>query len=184
MKLSILICGLEGREKSRRELLSTLASQYIGDEVEILQYVDDGKIKIGDKRNELMSLAKGDYVCFIDDDDMVSKDYILKLLTAIEKNPDCCSLMGVMTWNGIYPQVFEHSIQYKEYKTIEDADIMYERYPNHLNAIKSSIAKQFIFPSVTHGEDTDWATQIHRSGLLKTEVEIPGIIYHYQYTRK
>lgn len=62
--------------------------------------------------------------------------------------------------------------------------VTYERYPNHLNCIKSSIAKKFKFPETNHGEDTDWATQIHKSGLIKTEHYIPEIIYYYDYKSK
>jgi hypothetical protein len=53
-----------------------------------------------------------------------------------------------------------------------------------LNCIKASIAKQFKFPEINHGEDTQWATQIKESGLLKKEVYIDKILYHYQYVTK
>lgn len=184
IKLSILIPSLADRYETRTALLFSLFSQYKGGEVEILTEVDKGEMSIGHKRNLLLDKAKGDYVCFIDDDDEISSDYTLKALTAIESNPDCCSLMGVITWNGEDPQTFEHSIKYKEYKTDLKAPIVYERYPNHLNIIRASIAKQFRFLEINHGEDTDWATQILKSGLIKTEAQIPGVIYHYKYKRK
>ena len=183
MKLSILICGLVSRNDTYALLINELSKQYNGSEVEVISLTDSGEKTIGEKRNILLNQAKGEYVCFVDDDDMISKDYILKILTALESNPDCCSLLGVITWNGENPELFEHSIKYKEYKTTENP-IMYERYPNHLNVIRSSIAKQFKFPETNHGEDTDWATAINKSGLLKTEAYIPGIIYHYQYKQK
>jgi len=78
--------------------------------------------------------------------------------------------------------MFEHSIRYNAYKTNPDGyEVRYERFPNHLNCIKSSIAKQFIFPEKNHGEDTDWATQVHRSGLIQTEHYIKEVIYYYDY---
>ena len=184
MRLSILVPSIVTRYESRTALLFALSAQYKGNDVEILTEVDRGEMSIGHKRNLLLDRANGDYVCFIDDDDEVSKDYILKGLTAIESNPDCCSLTGVITWNGESPQTFEHSIKYKEWKTDLNAPIVYERFPNHLNIIRSSIAKQFKFLEINHGEDKDWSTQIHESGLLKTEAEIPGVIYHYKYMRK
>lgn len=184
MKLSILIPSLVDRYESRTELLFSLSAQYKGNDVEILTEIDRGEMSIGHKRNLLLQRAKGDYVCFVDDDDSVGSDYILKALTALESTPDCCSLLGVITWNGDTPQTFEHSIKYKEYKTNLEAPIVYERYPNHLNIIRTSIAKQFMFLEINHGEDTDWATQIFKSGLLKTEATIPGVIYHYKYKRK
>ena len=181
MKLSILICTLNSRFHFFSELINQLNKQKRS-EVEVLYEKDDGQMIIGDKRNKLLKRAKGDYVAFIDDDDSISSDYIEKVLKAIESNPDCCSLTGVMTWNGVNPQIFEHSIKYKAYKTnTNNEPIKYERYPNHLNIIKREIAQQFSFISVNNGEDTHWATQIFNAGVLKTEAIIEGVIYHYKF---
>jgi len=38
---------------------------------------------IGAKRNQLLHRAKGDYVAFVDDDDLVSSDYVNKVLSAV-----------------------------------------------------------------------------------------------------
>lgn len=149
------------------------------------------ELSIGAKRNWLLDKAESDYVCFIDDDDMIQPSYIDHMMKAIDSGCDCASLKGVITWDGKKAEVFEHSIKYKAYKT-NDAfqpnyymhNITYERYPNHLNLIKTSIAKQFKFPEINHGEDTDWATQIFNSGLLKKEYDIKDIIYYYQYVTK
>ena len=82
-------------------------------------------------------------------------------------------------------KIFEHSIDYKEYKTNPPTfAITYERYPNHLNVIKTDIAKQFKFPEISFGEDTSFATQVFKSGLLKTEGYIGDVIYHYKYKTK
>jgi glycosyltransferase involved in cell wall biosynthesis len=135
---------------------------------------------IGQKRNELLQKATGEYICFIDDDDKISDEYLRLVLKALKSKPDCLSLRGVITFDGHEPKLFEHSIKYSEYRTTANV-ITYERYPNHLNVIKSSIAKQFTFPEINFGEDTDWATQINKSGLLKKEVYIEEIIYYYKY---
>jgi glycosyltransferase involved in cell wall biosynthesis len=135
---------------------------------------------IGEKRNQLLQKASGEYVCFIDDDDKLSNDYIRLILKALQSKPDCISLKGVITFDGHDPKIFEHSIRYSEYRTTANV-ITYERYPNHLNVIKSSIAKQFKFQEISFGEDTDWATQIHKSGLLKKEVHIDEILYYYKF---
>lgn len=182
-KLSILIPTLS----SRRPLCDSLhwhLVQQKTEEVEILVYEDNGEEAIGKKRNDLLDWAKGEYVCYFDDDDIPSKDYVKHILEGIEKGVDCVSLRGVITWDGENPELFEHSIKYDAYKTNDTGAIKYERYPNHLNAIKSSIAKQFKFPEINFGEDTDWATQIHKSGLIKTEHYVDAVIYHYQYISK
>lgn len=150
------------------------------------------RISIGEKRNALIAEAvkyqdqnKDGYVAFVDDDDNVSKHYVSLLLEGIRTGADCCSLRGIITDDGVNPRVFEHSIKYKEYRTvIRNGKEFYERYPNHLNCMKLSIAQQFPFPAINHSEDTDFANQVFRSGLLKTEHWIDEIIYHYEFQSK
>jgi glycosyltransferase involved in cell wall biosynthesis len=163
------------------KLYAELYKQCFGKHIEVIY--DDMGGTIGEKRNRLLSDANGEYVAFIDDDDTVASDYVDTLLMALSTSPDCVSLRGVITWDGANPELFEHSIKYSAYATTTNP-IKYERYPNHLNCIKASIAKQFKFPEINHGEDTDWATQIKESGLLKKEVYIDKILYHYQYVTK
>lgn len=177
-KLSILIPALISRYDNN-VVLKQLNAQNLTD-IEVLVYYDNGELSIGEKRNKLLKSANGEYLCFIDDDDSISNNFIKYIMDGINKDVDCCSLRGVITWDGGNPEIFEHSIKYKEYATT-DNPIKYERYPNHLNVIKASIAKQFKFPEINHGEDTDWATQIFKSGLIKTEHYIPEVIYNYNY---
>ena len=186
MKLSILVCTLPQRFEQYEELRYNLLEQ-MGDyseQVELL--TDDHQTDtIGTKRNRLLKEASGEYVCFIDDDDDVSSSYIRTIMEALHANPgvDCCSLRGVITWDGARPEIFEHSVTYHAYKTNDspEAHVKYERFPNHLNTIKSSIAKKFSFPEINHGEDTDWATQIHLTGKIKTEAYIDKVLYHYLF---
>jgi len=147
------------------------------EDIEILVDPTEGET-IGFKRNKLLQRAKGDFVLWIDDDDRVSDNFIVNVMMGIELDRDCCSLKGVITENSRNPKTFIHSIKYKEYREFNG---IYERFPNHLNCIRASIAKQFRFPETNHGEDTDWATQIFNSGLIKTEHWIDDVIYFYEY---
>ena len=182
MKLSILIPSLTTRYESRTALLSSLSTQYKGDDVEVLTQVDRGYMSIGHKRNLLLDRAKGDYLCFADDDDELVSNYISLIMEGIDKGVDCCSLLGVYTTNGTNPELFEHSIKHKEWiDGTPTQGIRYFRPPNHLNCIKSDIAKKFRFEEINHGEDRLWSDAIQRSGLLKTEHMITDILYHYKF---
>lgn len=182
MILSILVCSLEEKRKFFRERLNDILNFQITEGVEVLWEIDNGELSIGAKRNNLLQRAVGEYICFMDDDDRPSWDYIEKAMKALESKPDCCSLNGVITENGLKPKLFVHSLAYdRYYDEVINGKMVYFRFPNHLNIIKSSIAKQFRFPETNHGEDTDFATQIHKSGLIKTQAEIEGIIYNYDY---
>lgn len=185
MKLSILICTIPERKAFFDRLMKIIDRQET-DQTEV-NWDPTPNASIGAKRNRLLQQASGQYVAFIDDDDRVSDNYIQLLMEGINKGVDCCSLKGIITEDGKNPLLFEHSIKYGIYRTITDSqpgEIRYERYPNHLNCIKASIAKQFRFPEKNHGEDTDWATLIHQSGLIKTEHYIPETIYYYEYRSK
>lgn len=142
------------------------------------------KDTIGKKRNRLLAAASGNYLAFFDSDDSPSPEYISTLREGVLSGRDCISLRGIMTVDGMNPEVFEHSIRYSAYKTNEGVlfpDVKYERFPNHISCIKSSIAKQFKFPEINWSEDTKWATKLFESGLIKTEYYTDKILYHYLY---
>ena len=183
MKLSILICHLQSREVSYRELELELLRQIevhrAQSDVEILSETDNGEMSIGAKRNLLLSRAVGEYICFIDDDDMVSSDYIKKILSALETRPDCCSLQGRIYFSKGRRQgtsrIFKHSIKYKGWY---EATGIYYRCPNHLNVVKRIYAMATLFPEIDNGEDKDYSFRL--LPLLKTEIEIEGTIYFYK----
>ena len=187
MKLSILILTIPNRKRMFDKLISELNNQFTDEkfvpfeDYEILIQSDTDKT-IGEKRNELLERARGEYIAFIDDDDMIGEDYIKCFVEGYEYKPDCYSLRGLMTWDGINPELFEHSIKYTAWATTGNT-IKYERFPNHLNFIKSSIAKQVKFPHLWSAEDRDWSHELNRRQLLKKEYFIDRIIYKYQYIR-
>lgn len=182
--LSILVCTMPSRAAMFGRLQTEFWQQtlpYAGD-IELL-WDDRMDITKGEKRNDLLQRASGKYVSYHDDDDWPEPHYIKLLMKAAESDCDCASLKGIITWDGINPEIFEHSLKYKEWRTTQN-EVKYERFPNHLNMIRSEIAKQFFFPHKDHGEDFDWSTLVHQSGALKTEFYIPEVIYNYRYSTK
>lgn len=184
MKLSILILTIPGREefldRLQSELFSQAAELNIIDQVEFLIHPEDG-VSIGQKRNELLEQAKGQYLCFHDDDDFPSIVYLKTLFEGISKQPDCISLRGNYYIDGKFDGVFEHSLKYKSWETHEGSAIKYVRTPNHLNCIKSSIAKQILFPEKNFSEDHAWSIALQKSGLIRTEYYTDEILYNYYY---
>lgn len=180
MTLSILIPTITGREHLLDRLLNIIIEQqqWVKLNVEIITEKDSRQKSIGEKRNLLLSKATGEYSVFIDDDDIIPEYYLSEVEKAIESGPDSIGFKGNYKENGIQRKEFIHSIKYSEY-----SETMYYFYrpPNHLNPIKTSIAKQFKFPHKNMFEDTDWAMQVQRSGLLKTEFFIDKIMYNYNY---
>lgn len=175
--LSIIIPTIEKRKHMLREIVSELSSQIKGRAIEII-VVQGEEWTIGYKRNRGLSLAKGKYVCYVDDDDRVSHKYIDLVYEGIMQDVDCCSLVGIITTNGTQEKTFVHSIAHNKYF---EEDGIYYRPPNHLNVIRASIAKQFEFQEINFGEDQDWAMRICNSGLLKKEHQIDDILYYYDF---
>ena len=171
-KLSILICTIRGREHLLERLLSVLDPQ-CGKCVEVLIEKDSGRMSTGKKRNVLLEKAKGDYIAFIDDDDLISEDYMAKILWGLQENPDCCSLEGLLIREKTQLS-FYHSIEYEEW--FRKGDICY-RCPNHLNAVKRELALKVKFPYQDKGEDCDYSLRLRP--LLETESKTEGILYYY-----
>lgn len=177
MKLSLLIPTLAGREEYLDRLLSILRPQ-LTNEVEVVVEKDCGDLSIGEKRNNLIAKAVGDYVAFIDDDDRVAADYISQLMVGINKTVDVVSIQGELTTNGTQVHKFIDK-PYRKWVRIPDGT--YIRGVQHLDAIKRSIASQFKFPHKNFAEDQEWGQQIEASRLVTSYHSVDKPIYFYDY---
>lgn len=174
-KLSILICHLPSRVHYLDRLLQVLRPQLRPD---VNIRIDGGEGSVGAKRNRLLQAATGLYSAFVDDDDLVSMDYVERILRASSQGFDCCSLTGEITVDGGVPRTFSHSMKHGPEWREENG--VYLRPPNHLNAVRSEIAKQVTFPDSSFGEDHRWSTRLWP--LLQTEAETgPEPLYFYEF---
>lgn len=175
-KLSILIPSLNSRKDKLQQLMDALRPQK-KDNVEFMVLPDDGQMSIGQKRNMLLMQSHGEYVAFVDDDDMVPNDYVDRVLKGLMTNPDCTSLTGRIVFSDGYSRPFVHSLRYDRW--IDDHENkVYYRPPNHLNAIKREHAVKVGFPQINLGEDRHFSVNIRQ--YLKKESWIDGEIYEYR----
>jgi len=180
-KLSILICTIEGREDSLEELLSRLSPQTT-DEVEILIEKDKAQNNISIKRNKLLDRSIGDYVCFVDDDDMVSEDYVSEILKGIETKPDVVGFKMVFYVDGVFEKIYNHTRQSLSKSTVyyEDGKKHQFHLIDHLNPVKREHAIKTKFSTtLKRGEDTDYAKRIQM--CLRSEVLIDKVLYMYLF---
>jgi glycosyltransferase involved in cell wall biosynthesis len=175
-KLSILICTLEKRDEMFKLLYAKLAYQYSGEDVEIISSIDNGEMSVGEKRNNLLEQAKGEWVAFADDDDRVSSDYIKELLSGIETGADVITFQVSVSLNGATPKLCYYS---KNFDADYNEPNAYFRLPNHLMCVKRELALQVPFKEVNFGEDADYAKRLQP--LLKTEHSIDKVLYHYDF---
>ena len=125
MKLSILIPSVAERRntflpKSLNMLYGQLESLPIEDqkEVEIIYLIDNKTMMLGDKRNLMVDMAKGEYIAFVDCDDRISADYISSLLEGIKSGADSIVFLASVSLNGNPPRICRYSKDYpNDYNT-------------------------------------------------------------------
>ena len=86
MLWSVLISGIPERYHTVQpllfSLLETQSAARIPD-IELCYLLDNKRRTVGAKRNALLDMARGEYVSFIDDDDLVATDYVQRIHRAI-----------------------------------------------------------------------------------------------------
>lgn len=179
-KLSILIPTLPDRKHFLQRLRNVLDKQ-LTPEVEVLTDDRPCTVPTGAKRNDLIARAQGEYITFIDDDDLIAHEYVQLILSALKNNPDVVTYCGRITTNGSNPVDWIIKLG-SDYCT---KDGKYLRWPNHLSVMKKSIIKDIKFESIWKQEDYKWSKIIHDRKILKSEVHIPRQLYFYEErTRK
>lgn len=178
--LSILICAVPERRQQLERLVDFLRWQMLSfqypSRVEICVDLGDGKV--GEKRQRLLERAVGNYVAFVDDDDWVDVKYVERVFVACMQGQDACSLVGVITENGINPKRFEHSVRNATAYTRDDG--VYIRPVNHLNAVRRDLALKAGFVAKNVGEDVLYADKLVT--LIQSEASTGDTpLYHYWY---
>ena len=82
-KWSILILTLPQRAAMLGRLLEVLRPQ-ICDGVELLIGESDPSLPVGENREALRQRARGEYISFIDDDDLVLPHFVERILPALD----------------------------------------------------------------------------------------------------
>jgi len=182
---SILIPTITGRETRLYFLLESIEERRKricpSLKIEICLSFDNREKKIGSKRQELLVNAKGKYMSFVDDDDLLTDAYFEDALATIEGEFHVCRLRGQMN-----QYTFTHGLENTLNRPMFE-DNVFLRPPNHLNVMLSDIGKLFSFKDAIRGEDLDWTIQLAKSNLLKTQYTSDPSRIHYIYnlgTRK
>ncbi len=161
MRLSILIPTVPSRKAKLAKLLDKLEKQ-VTDEVQIICLYDNKRWSLGAKRNKLIHLADSKYICFVDDDDDVTDDYVDKILLATEQDPD------LITFNVRYTS-----------DSGEDYLCSYSNgeRPAHIHVWRKENIKDF--PDKSAGEDTRWVKDNLQN--ITSVYTIDKVLYHYKF---
>jgi len=176
MKWSILILTQPSRAGFLARLLSVLEPQVEKfPDVEICVRLFDKSMDLGTNRSEMIKQAKGAYVNFVDDDDLVPPVYVEHIYPLLNK--DYVGFRVQMDIDGVDQKPTYHSLKYKEWNG--DSDGWY-RDISHVNPIRRSIAIQVPMRG-GHGEDARWAQEVRNLHLVRTENYLPEIMYYYHF---
>jgi len=187
--ISILILSIPSRTESVTALMKKLEGQ-LGNRrsVEILVLTDNKSQSISEKRNVLLRAARGQFVCFMDDDDGIANDYIDQLLTAVKENPsvDCVSFNQFCSLDG-EPMNVEFGIGNPHgqlWRTQEGMLGDIKRPPYHMCLWRREIAQSEEFRPMYSAngqstEDIDWLMRLYPKVQTEHHIDAPLHMYIY-----
>jgi len=178
--LSILTPSVPSRLEQLNALRAMLASQ-IGDQlaVEHLILIDNKRRTVGEKRDNLLRIALGRYVAFVDDDDFVSEDYINEIVARTWSNADVITFRQLATVNG---QTAEIQFRLGNENQSFQPGMLVKRNAWHICAWRRELALTSHFPAWNYGEDWEFAAPLCR--IAKTEEHIPKVLHYYRHDAK
>ncbi len=185
--LTICVAALSSRGAMFQRLFERFKAQVGGHAVELLYCEDDGSAPAGLKRQALLNAARGRYVSFVDDDDLVSSDYIHSICFAT-KNVDI--VPDVITFDLDYTDIrsgrgksrWRFGLDYAD--RIELGPKLFGMTANHLCAWKREIAIKVPYSAVWYGDDLFWYKPLHAAGFARVESHISKPLYEYIYRPK
>lgn len=180
MKLSILIPSIPERLDQLKSVISfyeSMIEKYnLTGQVELLSLCDNKKRSIGQKRTDLISLAKGEYVVMSDEDDRLTRRYFEKISAAMDTNSDVITYFQFARINDDF--------------TFVDFRLRGENeYQNHIGITKRpawhcctwrrDVVKDIKFGDTNYGEDDSWQREANK--LAKTAYHIADICHIYEH---
>jgi glycosyltransferase involved in cell wall biosynthesis len=179
-KLSILICTVPARGSSFAAIVSDLEQQIGLLPVQLVYVGDNFSMKVGEKRNRLMELAKGDYISFVDDDDVISPEYVKKIMEGIQSNPSVVVFKGKEYYNG--QNTFDFVFSKNNPKNWKDREKkIHHMVPNHLCAWKRELALRERFLDMNLREDHEWGERMLKH--IESEYHVQDFLYFYYYDK-
>jgi hypothetical protein len=206
IQLSILIPTVPSRLAVLGNLLDILTPQ-LTQEIELLALTDNCLRPLGTKRNLLLNMAQGRYVIHLDDDDLVTDDFVRRVLAASLEDADVVSYDSEATLNKEPPFRVRTSLNYTNEQASIGEDGKYQdihRKPWHWCAWHRRVWdynhgehrrerwdpcspeqdeskwSRCLFSDITWGEDWSWLQQVLERA--KTEVHIDAMLHKYQFS--
>lgn len=201
MLWSILVAAIPERYHSAQGLLFSLfESQGIARmaDVQLVYLMDNRRMSVGEKRNELLRMAKGEYISYIDDDDEVAPDYVQRIYQTIVKTRKSESPADIICFPQratLHPANVTHECTYslahwrdrkpEERRMLSPSDkpnvLNWSGPPAHTMIWRREVVKDARFPEQNFGEDVPWVDAV--CAKAKTEIVLNGQpLYFYKFS--
>ncbi len=183
--LSILIPSIPSRFEAAQRLVKELERQIGSLPVEVLLFMDNKKRSIGMKRDALVQMANGRFLCFCDDDDIPSPDYIDELHEAVLSHGysvDVIVFDQLVRINDKNPFVVRFGLENENEQVKVDPLGEYmniNRKPFHVCPWRSELVKKYRFPDFNYSEDWKWVEQFVNLPLRQHRIE--KILHEYVF---
>lgn len=180
----ILVPTLGERRRLFERLMAGLLPQVerAAGQVIVRAWHNNGSPSLPEIRQRMLAGVTAPYVCFVDDDDLVSPDYVDAVLEALSYDPDYVGFLVQCYSDGIPTGIADHDLTHKGWSNVKGG--RYLRDISHINPIRTLFARTADFTRARRGgpEDRIWVDQLRASGLLEDQVKIDRILYHYLYS--
>lgn len=178
--LSILIPTLYSRLDSFARLVREIERQSAsagGLPVEVVALYDNKWSSVGEKRNRLISSAHGTFLSFVDDDDRLSPEYLVEILSVVKDRPDAEVIVfeQMVSIKGRTPKRCVYGVEYKYTETKD----LWTGLPAHTMVWRTEVARRAAFPDRNCGEDTAWVKDVCRYVDPAKQVRINKVLYFY-----
>ena len=182
MKLDVLVLTQQSRLLFLGQIMREVGRQTRNhSDVGVIIRCFDKELTLGENRNILRAKSSAEYIMFLDDDDWLAPtffDRVMPLLDGIDYigfQVQCyCTHQNWLK----YGQTF-HSLEYgKRPDPWAREGNRYYRDIVHINPMRRELAIQADFDG-GFGEDSRWATNLRKLGIVKTQHYIDAVMYHY-----
>jgi glycosyltransferase involved in cell wall biosynthesis len=187
MILSIIMISIPEREEHYRVLKRKVQKQIedlhethptLG-RVEIVSIVspkfNDGGGSIGTKRQLGLLASKGEYVCWLDDDDDIAPGYVEELVRMANKGADVCTFNNISKFHNFWMVVKMH-LSHKLDDQARPGII--QRRPYHICAFRRGVLDGVTFPDANWDEDTGFIAQALKN--CRTFAHTDAILHEYR----
>lgn len=164
------------------------------------------KQSLGEKRNQLISLAKGEVIAHFDDDDHYQPQYIEKMLSAlISANSDFIKLSSWLSLRELDQTIwywdckkleekhFVVSGKQKEVRAISFKNLSFEKKENIFQAnlwgfgfsymYKKSVFPRCSYEAIDFGEDIEFFKSLKKNNFSCSYVDHPELVLHTLHTQ-